>query len=143
MAKDKNKKKNKAKTGKVGQKNYSGSIALTKLKHVLMTKKNKKGKKIVGLFIPIKANLFVEGKEGAVYMPIRVIAREEEDQYGQHGFISQSVDSKVWKDASDKQKEKLKKLPILGNIKDFTPGGDQNAASGNQGNIDEEDDLPF
>lgn len=129
----------------MSQKNYSGSIALSKLIHVRMKKKGKGGKQVDCLVIPIKANFFVEGKEGAVYMPIRVITKEEENDYGQNGFISQSVDTKVWKDADDEQKEVFKELPILGNIKDFTSDGDSNASSGASSNevLNEDDDLPF
>lgn len=141
----KKEKKSKKKKGSAkGQKNYSGSIALSKLKHVIMKKKNKKGKKIECLVIPIDENYFVRGKDGAIYMPIRIITKEEQDEYGQNGFIVQSVDSKVWKDANEKKKEKLNKLPIIGNIKDFTSGGSSNAASGKAGkDIGEDDDLPF
>lgn len=124
--------------------NFSGSLALSKLKHVVMEKKGKSGM-IKGIFIPIAANNLVEGKEGAVYMPCRVVTKAEEDTYGQHGFISQSVDSTVYKNASDDQKEEFKKLPILGNIKDFGGGGDAAAASGAASNnvLTEDDDLPF
>ena len=126
-------------------KNYSGSLALSKLKHVRMKKKGKGGKKVDCLVIPIKANYFVEGKEGAVYMPIRVITKDEEDKYGQHGFVSQSVDTKVWKAADEDQREVFNELPILGNIKDFTGGGDSDAGSGAASDevLDEDDDLPF
>jgi hypothetical protein len=135
-----------AKSKSAGNKNYSGSIALTKMKHVMMNKKGKKGKKIECIVIPVKANYLVAGKDGAWYMPIRVIIRAEEDDYGQNGFISQSVDTKVWKDASEEEQAKMSELPILGNIKDFTKGSgssDDSSGSAAKEAIDEEDDLPF
>jgi len=122
----------------------SGSIALTKLVHVKMEVKGKSGK-VEGIFVPTKANHLVKGKEGALYMPARIYLRDEEDQYGQMGFISQSVDSKEWKAASDEEKELLKKLPILGNIKDFssTPDDATGDAGGGETFSPEADDLPF
>jgi hypothetical protein len=89
----------------------------------------------------------VKGKEDAHYLPVRVFVREEADEYGQHGFISQSVDSKKWKDASEQQREEFKNLPILGNIKDF----DRSAADASgqlsepiePANDDKGNDLPF
>jgi len=148
MAKDKKKKKDSTKksssNSKEGQRKFSGSIALSKLVHVRMKKKNKKGKKIDCLVIPIKENFLVEGKEGAVYMPISVITKTEEDQYGQHGFIGQNADSKTYKDASEKEKEKIGKLPILGNIKDFEFNqSSSNDTAGSKGQVEEDDDLPF
>lgn len=123
---------------------YNGSLALSKLKHVIQKKKGKNGD-IDCLVIPIDQNNLVRGKEGAVYMPIRVMTNTEQDQYGQNGFISQSVDSKVYKAASDEEKEEFKKLPILGNVKNFGSGGDAQASSGAASSevMDENDDLPF
>ena len=76
-------------------------------------------------------------------MPVRVLARSEQDDYGQNGFISQSVDSKVYKDASDEQKEEFKKLPILGNIKDFSSNSGESNTVEESDNTDFNDDLPF
>ena len=143
--KDKNKDK-KANKSSGEQRSFTGSLALSKLKHVIMKKKNKKGKKIKMICIPIEANFLIEGKDNAVYMPIRVIAKNEEDQYGNHGFISQSVDSKAWKAADDELQDEMRKTPILGNIKDWEfEKGSSNDSSGSMsdGEIDEDDDLPF
>jgi len=126
----------------MSQKNYSGSLALSKLKHVIQ-KKNGVSGEIECLVIPIDANHLVRGKEGAVYMPIRVIAKDEQDQYGQNGFVSQSVDSKIYSAANDEQKEEFKKLPILGNIKDFSGGGDASSGAAASETLEENDDLPF
>ena len=77
-------------------------------------------------------------------MPISVIAKDEQDQYGQNGFISQSVSSEKYKELG-KDKVKELGLPILGNIKDFGNGGNDNSGSANiAGEINpEDDDLPF
>lgn len=130
--------------GEFTQKKFSGSIALSKLTHVIMTKKNKKGKEIKGLFIPIKENHLIEGKEGAVYMALNIITKSPQDDYGQNGFISQNGNKK-WSECSEKEKEAFKALPILGNIKDFedTQGSSSNDTSGSKGEVDEDDDLPF
>jgi len=125
-------------------KRYSGSLALTKMKHVIMDHKNKDGRVIRGIFIPVEANHLVPGKENAYYMPISVNTNDEADQYGQNGFIGQQVDSKTYKEADDAQKEEFKKLPILGNIKDFSGNANDNSGSASAAVINpEEDDLPF
>lgn len=140
----KDKKPAKQESGEFTQKKFSGSIALTKLVHVVMKKKNKKGKEIKGLFIPIKENHLVEGKEGAIYMALSVVTKTPQDDFGQNGFIAQNG-GKKWSEASEKEKEQYKALPILGNIKDFedSKGTSSNDTSGSKGEIDEDDDLPF
>jgi len=125
-------------------KTYSGSIALTKMKCVVrnMTGKDKKPMKCI--IIPVEANMLVAGKEDAYYMPIRIMTKEQTDKFGQNGFISQTVDTKVYKAASDEEKEEFKKLPILGNIKDFSAGGNDNSGTVDESpTVDENDDLPF
>lgn len=144
--KDKEKKSSPEKSGNTDfqQKKYSGSIALTKLKHVIMTKKGKKDKKVKGLFIPIKANHLVEGKDDSVYMAVSVITKTPQDDYGQNGFIAQNGNKK-WSESSEDEKEAFKALPILGNIKDFedskTSSNDTSGAASS--GIDEDDDVPF
>lgn len=148
-SKDEKKKKG---TQQGGQRKFSGSIALTKLEHVIMEKKNKKGKKIECIVIPVDKNYIERGKDkkgnptGALYLNVSVITKTEEDEYGQHGFIGQNVSSTMWKEAKDKEKEKMGKLPILGNIKDFSFNADDYQAdtSGAAGEpVGEDDDLPF
>jgi hypothetical protein len=124
---------------------YSGSIALTKLKHVVMNKKGKKGKKITGLFIPVKENYLVPGKDGAYYLSVNIVTKTPQDDYGQNGFVSQNGNKK-WSECSEKEKNAFKALPILGNIKNFddsqsTSQADTSGAASSA--IDEEDDLPF
>lgn len=123
----------------MSQKNYAGSIALTKLQSAIIT--TKKGAKCI--LIPINANYLTE-KDGAVYMNCNVVVRDEVDKYGQNGFIAQKLDTETYK-ALGKEKANEIQLPILGNIKDFgntgndTVGTTQIAEPINP----EEDDLPF
>lgn len=127
----------------MSDKKMSGSIALTKLQHVIMEKKGKTGM-IRGLFIPIDANLLLE-KDGAVYMSVNVNVKSEQDKYGQNGFISKTTDTKIWKELDEAGKEAAKDLsPILGNIKDWE-GSSTNDTSraASPGVVNEEDDLPF
>lgn len=120
----------------------SGSIALTKLVHVMMDAKGKNGP-VRGIFIPIQANLLTE-KDGAVYMGVKVKTKSEADNYGQHGFISKTTDSKIWKELDDAGKEEAKKLsPILGNIKDWEGSSNDTAGAASSTVMKEDDDLPF
>lgn len=128
------------------QRTYSGSLALTKLRHKIIHVKSQNNGDIPGIFIPMDRNHLVKGKNGAFYLPIRVITHDEADKYGQHGFVAQSVDSATWKQASDQERETFKLLPILGNIKDFDASG--NDVSGAMDDIpdqtiDDSDDLPY
>ena len=75
------------------QKNYAGSIALTKLQSAIIT--TKKGAKCI--LIPIESN-YLNEKDGAVYLNCNVVVREEVDQYGNHGFISQKMNSERYKE---------------------------------------------
>jgi len=128
----------------MGQRRLSGSLAITKLIHVPLEMKGKSGKLVKGIFIPIEQNHLVSGKEGALYLNISVIVKDEADQYGQHGFVSQTVDSKIYKAATEAQKEEFKKLPILGNIKDFEASSSDNAGAVSETTFTpESDDLPF
>ena len=124
----------------MSQKIYSGSLALTKLHSAIIT--TKKGNRAI--VIPIDENYLTE-KDGAIYLPISVIAKDKQDQYGQNGFISQSVSSEKYKELG-KDKVKELGLPILGNIKDFENGGnDSSGATQLEGQTDpeEDDSLPF
>lgn len=138
----------------MSQKTVTGSIALTKLVHAPY--KSSKGADCI--MIPIAANKLEIDDKGGVYLPIRVIVRDEQDKFGQNGFIAKAIGTKEYKDMSDADKETLKdnkselagKLtPILGNIKDWSSGGG-NATSGNVSDTvhqapakGEPDDLPF
>lgn len=121
------------------KRSLSGSIALTKLSSAIIT--TKKGARCI--LIPIDANYLTE-KDGAVYMSCGVVVREEVDTYGQHGFISQQLPSDKYKELG-KEKANEIKLPILGNIKDFSPSNNDSANATNIAEPinPEEDDLPF
>jgi hypothetical protein len=124
----------------MSQKVLSGSIALTKLQSAIIT--TKKGTKAI--LLPIESNYFTE-KEGAIYLNVSVVVRDEQDQYGQNGFISQKLDTEKYKELGAEKAKEIS-LPILGNIKDFKGGGNDSAgATQVEGNIDpaESDDLPF
>ena len=120
-------------------KNYSGQIELTKLKCVILEKKGQSGM-IRGLFIPIAQNYLDEFAENRVALNVSIVCHDVPDKYGNDGFIGQKVDSKTYKGATDLQKEEFKKLPILGNFKNFT-GGSENTEPAKV--VSETDDLPF
>lgn len=118
------------------QKNYSGSIALSKLKSALIT--TKKGNRAI--LIPLNENHLTE-KDGSVYLFVRVVTKTEEDKFGQNGFIAQTVPYEVYKELGKDAVKELS-LPILGNIKDFSGSTGSNASE--LGELDpESDDLPF
>lgn len=124
----------------MAQKTLSGSIALTKMQSAIIT--TKKGNKAI--LMPIDDNYFTE-KDGAVYLNVNVIVRDEQDAYGQNGFISQKLDSAKYKELG-KEKANEIKLPILGNIKDFGAGENDSAGVTHVAtpiNPEEHDDLPF
>jgi ABC-type metal ion transport system substrate-binding protein len=91
----------------MSQKVLSGSMALTKLQSAIIT--TKKGTKAI--LLPIESNYFTE-KDGAVYLNVSVVVREEQDQYGQNGFIAQKLDTEKYKELG-KEKANEIKLPIL------------------------------
>ena len=120
-------------------KSYSGQIELTKLKCVILEKKGQSGM-IRGLFIPITQNFLDEFAENRVALPVSIVVHDTQDKYGNDGFIGQKVGSKIYKDATDAQKEDFKKLPILGNFKNFSGGSDNTEPAKI---VSETDDLPF
>lgn len=124
--------------------NLSGSIALTKLQHVIIEKDGQGGKKIKVLVIPIEANMLTE-KDGAVYMAVNVKVKAEEDQYKQHGFISKTTDSRIYKTLDEAGKAKAKELsPILGSIKDFNfSGANDTAGAASSTPLDDKSELPW
>ena len=124
----------------MSDKRLSGSIALTKLESAIIT--TKKGNK--ALLIPIESNYLTE-KDGAIYLTVGVIVKEEADQYGQNGFISQNLPSDKYKALGKEEAGKIK-LPILGNIKDFSGGGNDSAGTTHIAepiNPEDDDALPF
>lgn len=120
------------------KKSYSGQIELTKLKSVILEKKGQSGM-IRGVFIPIEQNFLDEFQPNRVALNINIIVHEEKDKYGNDGFIGQKVGSETYKSANEVQKEEFKKLPILGNFKDFSGVDNSNPAPV----VSDTDDLPF
>ena len=125
-----------------------------------MTKKNKAGQPIKGIFIPLELNKLEEvsyetqsGMVNEIQLPIRVIVKETSDAKGQDGFITKAIGSKTYKAATsaeqelfkDYTNEETKKLtPILGNLKDFSGGGVKaNNTQIASADVADEDDLPF
>lgn len=123
---------------------FSGSIALTKLVHVKRQQKGKNGMVDV-LIIPIDANNLEVDKNGGVYIPISGKLTEEEDKYGQNGFIGKRLPSEVYKNATEEEKKDRTKTPILGSVKVWgSGGGNGNTGQVNESNeVDADDDLPF
>jgi hypothetical protein len=122
------------------QRILSGSIALTKMQSAIIT--TKKGAKCV--LLPIEGNFLTE-KDGAVYLNISVVVREEVDQYGQNGFISQKLDSAKYRELGSEKAKEIK-LPILGNIKDFSKNQNDSAGATEFEkpiNPEDSDDLPW
>lgn len=127
----------------MSNKSYSGSIALTKLKHV----KFKSPKGADCLLIPIDQNLFEVDDNGAVYLPVSVVVRSEKDERGQDGYIFKKIGSEAYKAADEAQREKWKErdnpdTPILGSIKNFDSSANDNSGAMASDTCDE-DDLPF
>jgi hypothetical protein len=146
----------------MSQRTLNGTIALDRLITVMMTKKNKAGEAIEGIFMPLEINKLEKvsyetqgGTVNEIQLPIRVIVKETSDAKGQDGFIAKAIGSKTYKAASsaeqelfkDYNNEDTKKLtPILGNIKDFSGGGakENNSQMASAEVVDaDEDDLPF
>lgn len=124
----------------MANRNLAGGIALTKLPQAVIKELKGKSGMIRGVFLPIDGNHLTE-KNGEAYMDIRVVIREEEDNYGQIGFVAKSVPSSVYKELKD-DKDKLNAVqPILGNLKDFSGGGQSNTDPAPV--VGEDEDLPF
>jgi len=117
---------------------FDGSITLSKLKSVITERQGQSGM-VKGIFIPFDVN-FLTVKEKAVYLNVRIIVNEEPDKYDQDGFIAQKADTALYKAASETVKEEMKKLPILGNFRDFS-GASKEADQAQE--ISATDDLPF
>jgi hypothetical protein len=117
---------------------FSGSITLSKLKSVITERKGKSGDMVKGIFIPFDVN-FLTVKENSVYMDVNIHVNEQPDKYDQDGFISHRAPSALYKAATDAQKEEMKKLPILGNFRDFSG----NTSNDSTSSVDADSDVPF
>lgn len=128
-------------------KSFYGSIALSKLKHVILEKKGKSGM-VKGIFIPFEANGLVEGKEGAVYANISGKFHDEPDSYGNDAFVAHKFNSgKKWSDMTEDEKKAANDAsPILGNLKWQDGAGGRSADSSGavaSAVISEDEDIPF
>lgn len=140
----------------MANKQLTGSIALTKLKHVKMTCKGQTGP-VDGIFIPFNANKLVVGKPDsdgntAVYMNFGVTLKDTPDSYGNSGIVNKSIDlkaiyGKTWSQMSEEEKEDSKQYtPILGNIKVWESNSQAADSAGDAGagnTFDPSDDVPF
>jgi hypothetical protein len=99
------------------EKNYIGSIALSRLKHVVTSMTGKSGQPVKGIFIPFDANYIERIPNGEYHLSVRIRTREELDQYDQSGFIAHSTPTNVYNKMSKEEQAALK-LPFLGNIRD-------------------------
>ena len=121
----------------------TGSINLAALKYVLMTKKDKNGQPLKGMFIPLEVNKLQEHESGGIYLNLVAFDMKEAKEWATH-ILKQSFSKEIREQIGD---EKMKDLPILGNLK--TSGSapvaaDNNAANGEVVDGDSEDDnLPF
>ena len=81
-----------------------------------------------------KDNLFKSADTGSIYLDFKIMLREEEDKYGNHGMVVQQFQKENRKDASGEWVN----TPILGNVKMFV--SKDKAVSADDG---QNDDLPF
>ena len=98
---------------------YALSVALTKMKHSIITAKS--GQKC--LVLPIDDNyLTAIEKDGttAVYMQTDVVTMDSEDTNGNWGFQVQKLPSEIYKSLGAEKAKEIKDLPYLGNLKVFT-----------------------
>jgi len=81
-----------------------------------------------------KSRLF-KGEKGTYLDLTTFINLDEADQYGNHGFISQSV--------TKEEREQKVQTPILGNVKAFYTEGGQSAPAAPHSDDGFSDDIPF
>lgn len=134
------------------KKTLTGSVALTRLKHVIMEKKGQSGI-IRGIFIPIELNALEivkyssGGKEiEEITLPLRVIYNPIQDEKTKkNGFIAKSLPRDVYKEKKDDKAFLDEQQRILGNIKDWSNSGGYTPDNGSMTDdvVGEDDDLPF
>lgn len=120
---------------------YALSVALTKMKHSIITAKS--GQKC--LVLPIDDNyLTAIEKDGqtAVYMQTDVVTMDSEDTNGNWGFQVQKLPSDIWKSLGSERAKEVKDLPYLGNLKIFAKKSSDSTEPVNI-EIEETDDLPY
>ena len=121
--------------------NYALSVALTKMKHSIITAKS--GQRC--LVLPIDDNyLTLIEKDGttAVYMQTDVVTMDSEDTNGNWGFQVQKLPSDIWKSLGSERAKEVKDLPYLGNLKIFAKKSNDSTEPVNI-EIEETDNLPY
>jgi hypothetical protein len=117
---------------------YAMSLALTKLKHSIITAKS--GQKC--LVIPIDDN-YLTHKENAIYMQTDIVTMDSEDTNGNWGFQVQKLPSEIYKKLGAEKAKEIKDLPYFGNLKVFQKSNNNNDNSGAVDVEVDDDDLPF
>lgn len=136
----------------MSDKRLTGSVELTKLVCVKTTRKGKDGQDVSGLFIPTDLNHLEEivkkddkgniiERTGRYILNVNVVVREETDTYGQNGFIAKSLPTEIYKEKKEDKEWLNKNQPILGNIKDWSIGRNDDVPPPVE--VSEQDDLPF
>jgi len=116
---------------------YAMSVALTKLKHSIITAKS--GQKC--LVIPIDDN-YLTHKDDAIYMQTDIVTMDSEDTNGNWGFQVQKLPSEIYKKLGADTAKEIK-LPYFGNLKVFQKTNNNNDNSGAVDVDVEDDDLEF
>jgi hypothetical protein len=120
----------------------TGKLNLAKLVHVVQLKKNKEGKEIECLVIPIEANHLFKGKDGNVYLDMVAFdLKKVNETTGDTHLVKQSLPKDVRESMTEEQKNNT---PIIGNLK---VGGSAQSETPNNAapgvTLKEDDDLPF
>ena len=120
---------------------YALSVALTKMKHSIITAKS--GQKC--LVLPIDDNyLTLIEKDGlnSVYMQTDLVTMDSEDTNGNWGFQVQKLSSDKYKElGADKAKEIA--LPYLGNLKVFVKKNNDEPNAVDIELKEDHEDVPF
>lgn len=115
-------------------------LNLAAFTNVMMKKKGKGGKEVIGIFIPIKNNHLFKSDKGAIYFDAIAFEMKEKKEWATH-IIKQSFSKDVRENMSD---EEQKSQPIFGNlIIDSGYSEVNNSASDQTYSDDENDELPF
>lgn len=136
----------------MSDKRLTGSVELTKLICVKTTRKGQGGNDVVGLFIPLDINHLEEivkkddqgnitERTGRYILNVNVVVREETDTYGQNGFIAKSLPTEIYKEKKEDKEWLNKNQPILGNIKDWSVGRNDDVPPPIE--VGEDEDVPF
>lgn len=136
----------------MSDKRLTGSVELTKLVCVKTTRKGKDGQDVAGLFIPIDLNHLEEivkkddkgnvtERTGRYILNVNVVVREETDTYGQNGFIAKSLPTEIYKEKKEDKEWLNKNQPIIGNIKDWSIGRNDDVPPPVE--VGEDEEVPF